>query len=353
MTGRRAGSREGRAAVDRLSETHEQLTAAVEALASEGQWARMLATAAKFPRYSPSNVLLIMMQRPDATKVAGLRAWNSLGRKVVKGEKSIAILAPCTYPVRRDTDETQPAHGKLTPADDPHAPIRPDGDGPKAKEVKGFRVVRVFDVSQTEGEPLPEQPAPLRLAGAAPAGVWDALAGVAVSDGYTLQRDDCGAADGWTNYRDRTIRIPADVDDAHATLTLAHEIGHIRAEHETRFAGLRATSRDCRGIAEVEAESIAYLVATTAGLAADGASVPYVATWANGDLDLVRATAARVIATSRAVLDAAGLLPAGLESAAPAVGRAAGRGSAGRWTPTTARQPARHAAAARPQVIGR
>jgi len=93
---------------------------------------------------------------------------------------------------------TPSADRQAAPGGDSHTPIRPDGDGSKAKEVKGFRVVRVFDVSQTEGEPLPEQPAPMRLAGAAPAGVRDALVAVAVSDGYTLQRDDCGTAEGWT-----------------------------------------------------------------------------------------------------------------------------------------------------------
>ena len=80
--------------------------------------------------------------------------------------------------------------------------------------------------------------------------------------------------------------------------------------------------------------------------------MPYVATWANGGLDLLPATAAQVMATSRAVLYAAGMLPADVESAVPAVDRAAGRGSAGRWTPTTATLSAPHSAVTRPQVIG-
>src|SRR5450432_3979781 len=111
MAGSRLGSSDGTDVADRLAETHQQLTAAVQALTADGQWARMLATAAKFPRYSASNVLLIMMQKPEATKVAGLRTWNSLVRHVIKGEKSIAILAPCTYPVT-DPDKTQPDKGK-------------------------------------------------------------------------------------------------------------------------------------------------------------------------------------------------------------------------------------------------
>lgn len=359
MAGYRLGSSDGADAADRLAETHEQLTAAVQALTADGQWARMLATAAKFPRYSASNVLLIMMQKPEATKVAGLKTWNSLGRRVIKGEKSIAILAPCTYPAR-DTDKTQPDKGKSASESQQaalagSAPVV--GEGKKPKELRGFRVVRVFDVAQTEGAELPEPPAELRLAGAAPPGMWDALAQLIVTDGYTLERADTGPADGWTNYSTRAVRIPAGVDDAHATLTLSHELGHIRADHEARFAGLYATSAKCRGLAEVEAESIGYLVATVAGLPADASSVPYVATWAGGDLDLLRATAGRVITTARAILNDAGLMPAGLELLAPdpsaTVERAAHRGSAGRWAPTTAGQTSLTAASAALRLIGR
>ena len=340
MVGTRRTSSDGPDAADRLAETHQHLTAAVQALTADGQWAKLLATAAKFPRYSASNVLLIMMQKPEATTVAGLRTWNSLGRRIVKGEKSIAILAPCNYPVT-DPDKTQPDKRKQSPEIQKGTPLDgavTAGEVKKPKEVRGFRVVRVFDVTQTEGAPLPEPPAELRLAGAAPAGMWDALAQLTATDGYTLQRADTGRADGWTNYSTRTVRIPDGVDEAHASLTLAHELGHIRADHASRFAGLYATSAKCRGLAEVEAESIGYLVASVAGLPADSSSIPYVATWAGGDLDLIKATAARVIATARAICNDAGLMHAGLETLTPdrsaAAERAAQRGSAGRWAPT-------------------
>ena len=359
MAGARRGSGDGADAVDRLAETHQQLTAAVQALTADGQWARMLATAAKFPRYSASNVLLIMMQKPDATKVAGLRTWNSLGRRVIKGEKSIAILAPCSYPAT-DPDKTQPGNGKRSSESQHAAPsgsAAAAGEVKKPKEVRGFRVVRVFDVAQTEGAELPEAAAELRLAGAAPPGMWDALAQLAATDGYNLQRADTGPADGWTNYSTRAVRIPAGVDEAHATLTLSHELGHIRADHETRFAGLYATSAKCRGLAEVEAESIGYLVACVAGLPADASSVPYVATWAGGDLDLLRATAGRVITTSRAILNDAGLMPAELETLTPdpsaAVERAAQWGSGVRWAPTTVGPTSMNAATAALRLIGR
>ena len=80
-----------RDSTDRLAAIHAQLTRAVEELAGSDAWRRMLAVAARFPTYSPSNVLLIAIQRPDATRVAGLRMWNSMGRRVLKGEKGIAF----------------------------------------------------------------------------------------------------------------------------------------------------------------------------------------------------------------------------------------------------------------------
>src|SRR3954454_11035522 len=92
----------------RLAAIHAQLVAAVEDLVRSDAWARMLTIAARFPAYSPSNVLLIATQRPDATHVAGIRTWNSLGRRVTKGEHGIAILAPCTYRTTRE-DSTPPS----------------------------------------------------------------------------------------------------------------------------------------------------------------------------------------------------------------------------------------------------
>src|SRR5689334_391913 len=79
---------------DRLAAAHEKLTASVAALTSSEAWGRMLTVAARFHRYSPNNVLLITVQRPDATLVAGYRAWSQLGRHVRRGERGIAILAP-------------------------------------------------------------------------------------------------------------------------------------------------------------------------------------------------------------------------------------------------------------------
>ncbi|CAN5141244.1 hypothetical protein BH11ACT1_BH11ACT1_07700 [soil metagenome] len=283
---------------------HHRLIAAVEELTSSSAWLRMLQVAARFPDYSPSNVLLIAVQRPDATRVAGLRTWNSLGRRVRKGEHGIAILAPCVYR-KRDVEGPTPARAAPEAAQlvgngaDARAGL---DDATTRRELRGFRVVHVFDVTQTDGEPLPEV-APELLVGPAPDHLWERLAGLAEADGYRIERGPCGGANGYTWFAQRLVRIRDDVDPAQAVKTLAHEIGHIHADHENRFPDY-ATDRACRGEAEIEAESIAYIVTSAAGLESPGYSVPYIAAWAPDDATGIRQAAAQVLRTARQINDA-------------------------------------------------
>ena len=274
---------------DRLAALHAQLTAAVEDLANSDAWRRMLETAARLPTYSPSNVLLIAVQRPDATRVAGFRTWKTLGRSVCKGEKGIAILAPCLY---RGPDPDSPGPSAAS-AEAQAAQDRAH------RELRGFRVVHVFDISQTEGEPLPEV-APDLLRGAAPDRLWEHLESLVNAAGFEVERGDCYGANGFTRFDDKVVRVRADVDPAQAVKTLAHELGHIRADHGARFA----TSYhrfECRGVAEIEAESIAYLITSTAGLDAGAYSVPYVTGWAGGDPALLRASATVVLRSAEKI----------------------------------------------------
>lgn len=297
---------------DRLARIHQQLTAAVTELTRSDAWARMLQVAARFPTYSPSNVLLIAVQRSDATNVAGLRTWNALGRRVRKGEKGIAILAPCLYKNRADveaSDETIPA--REGPA-----------EGESSRVLRGFRVVHVFDVSQTEGEPLPML-TPTQLKGAAPQQLWESLAGVVEREGFRLERGPCGGANGHTRFDDRVVRVREDVDPAQACKTLAHEIGHIRADHQTRFGGHYHASVGCRGLAEVEAESIAFVVSAASGMDSGDYTIPYVAGWANGDVDLLKRTATCVLTVSRGILSDAGLSPDRADAALKPASRSA------------------------------
>ena len=282
---------------DRLEALHARLVDAVAELATSEGWARMLAAAAKFHDYSPSNILLICAQRPDATRVAGIRTWNSLGRRVNKGEHGIAILAPCIYQAAPGEAVDRGASPEGAGAAAPVPPVELDDDSP-TRQLHGFKIVHVFDVSQTNGDPLPDVE-PAHLTGAEPEGLWDHLAGLVHDDGYHLERGPCGlGANGYTDYTARTVRVRDDVDPAQAVKTLAHELGHIRADHEHRFPDY-AVSRDCRGQAEVEAESIAYLITAQAGLDSGTYSVPYLASWAGGDAELLRESMTRTLAIAR------------------------------------------------------
>jgi antirestriction protein ArdC len=286
---------------DTLTRAHERLTAAVAALVDGDAWQTMLQVAARFPRYSTNNVLLITAQRPDATTVAGLRTWNTLGRRVRKGERGIAILAPCTYrPQAKPGSDGEAAVDTADSAD----PDRREG-----RVLRGFRVAYVFDVTQTDGQPLPEV-APGPLTGDAPAQLWQRLAQVVEADGYRIERGPCGGAYGHTRFTEHIVRVRDDVAPAQATKTLAHELGHIRAEHHTRFAENYHRDTHCRGIAEVEAESIAYVVSAAAGLDTTDYTVPYVAHWAEGDTAVLRDSAARVITLARGILTDTNTLPA-------------------------------------------
>jgi antirestriction protein ArdC len=292
---------------DKLEALHYQLIEAVADLASSEAWMTMLRVAARFRDYSPSNVLLIAAQRPDATRVGGIRTWNSLGRHVLKGEHGIAILAPCVYRAR--DDDAGPREGVAdvaAPGNEPQPTARPpQGDEAAAarRVPRGFKVVHVFDVTQTDGNPLPDV-GPELLRGDAPQQLWDHLAALVTSDGYRLERGPCAGANGYTNYATHVVRVIDDVDPAQATKTLAHELGHIRADHEHRFTDY-TTSLRCRGQAEIEAESIAYLVTTDAGLDTANYSVPYLAGWSGGNIDLLRESMTRVITASRAICEPA------------------------------------------------
>lgn len=270
---------------DRVRELQSQLEHQVADLVSGDDWARMLETASKFHRYSANNVMLIMLQRPDATRVAGYRAWQALGRQVRKGERGITILAPCKY--------------RRTWTDD-------DGTEQTAIGIRGFTTTTVFDIAQTDGADLPDV-RPQLVEGGAPAGLWDGLAKQIAAAGFMLARcdsaQDIGGANGVTNYATRTVTVRSDVDDAQAVKTLAHELAHVMLHDRSGLAWSLCMEPGSRRIAEIEAESVAYVVCAAMGLPTDGYSLPYVAGWSGGDVAKVRETAERVVKAAGAILE--------------------------------------------------
>src|SRR5215213_6423429 len=299
--------RNEQAHADKLTALHERLAAEVAALRTGQDWQRWLAVAARFHTYSFQNTLLILGQRPDATNVAGYESWKTLGRQVSKGQKGISILAPLLRRPRPDdhADAGPETHGANEDKRQDHGAAATDRDetGAPKPRVTGFRVAYVWDVTQTTGRPLPERPAPQLLNGQAPEGLWDALASEVARSGFGIERGPCDGANGLTHFLTRTVRVRDDVDDAQAVKTLAHELGHVRLHQPDAHS--RALT--CRGLIEVEAESVAYLITAAHGLDAGDYTFPYVTTWGSAvpgqaPEDVVRATGQRVLATARAIL---------------------------------------------------
>jgi hypothetical protein len=244
---------------------HDQLVKQLEGLVTGDDWTAMMRVASRFHTYSARNIALIHVQRPDATHVAGYGTWKTLGRQVRKGAKGITILAPC--PTRNSDDETTRTF---------------------------FRTAHVFDIADTDGDDLPEV-APRLLNGDAPRAAWNGLAEIVTNNGFTLDRQDCSPANGVTRWLDRTVSVRPQLEPAQAVKTLAHELGHILCDHGT-------DPRPPRSLAEVEAESIAYIVCAALGIESDDYSFPYVARWSDGDINLVKTTADRVVRRANEVL---------------------------------------------------
>jgi len=197
-----------------------------------------------FPNYSFGNVLLIARQKPDATHVAGMWAWNQLGRRVKRGQKGIAILAPMISKTRKD----ETAHEENKPS-----------------TLLGFRRVYVWDESQTEGAPLPEI---AKVTGEA--GVYlDRLREYIIAQGVTLEYNESiapalGMAFG------STIRLLPGQEKAEEFSTLVHELAHLALKHADRRTATTKTVR------ETEAEAIAFVVSKAIGLTTSTASADYV-----------------------------------------------------------------------------
>ena len=284
-----------------LARLHTELATMVSDLHDPVVWQEWLTFAAKFHQYSMNNQLLIWRQRPDATAVAGYRAWQALGRQVRRGETGIRVLAPVTRRTPKLTADGQPVLG-------------PDGKPQLGIAIVNVKPVSVFDVSQTDGDPLPTHPyTPELLRGAAPSGAWDKLQQFVENLGYRVTRGDCHGANGFTHFTNREIRVRADVDDAQAFRTLVHETAHALL-HDPAHAGNEAKIDEhvapCRGVREVEAESVAFVVTTRHGLDPGQYSFSYVASWAamaatpQSTVDqIVRQTGERVVKTAGRILD--------------------------------------------------
>jgi hypothetical protein len=258
--------------------------AAQQLLSSEGwqRWVRVRATNG-LARYSFNNQLLIALQRPDATYVAGFRAFLALNRCVRGGEKAIRILAPMSVGAR------------------PDAP----GEAPAAQEPETrrtvFRAVAVFDVSQTD--PLPDREpvaldAPSQpIEGDSHAALLPSLMVFAGELGYSVcTRALEGHADGWCDARAKEIVVNSAVSENARVRVLVHEIAHALGIGYKEYGRSRA---------EVLVDTATFIVCGSIGLDTSGSSVPYVAGWGEtGELDAIRAYAETIDTIARRIEDA-------------------------------------------------
>ncbi len=219
-----------------------------------GEYRRYLDAVSRFHTYSPSNTMLIWIQRPDATRVAGFHTWLSLGRHVRKGERGIRIFAPMPY--RRTSAEPNEETGE-------------DEERLAIGHLR-FRAVSVFDISQTDGDEL-AQPPVTWLQGLDEGGLYADLAAIAIAEGLTLDLHQTNASYGANGYYDRDRRViwlAPTLSPVMSTKTLCHELAHHYAEH----IGSRQEH-------ETIAESVAYIVLGHFGIDASDYSFGYLACW--------------------------------------------------------------------------
>lgn len=249
------------ATTDRSDSKHaalEILQRGVTDLMTSDGWKRALEFRQRFHNYSYMNTLMILAQRPDATLVAGYRTWQASNRYVRKGEKGIAILAPLL--VRNPDDREQ-------------------------LNLIGFKTVYVFDLSQTEGEPIPQRESPRLLADtpdhqAKLAGLHYRLAMLCASKGVRVSWDfQHEHALGVYRPRDKHIAIRPDLSHTQTFKTLCHEAAHM----------LLHTGVEDRPSAELEAETTAFLVCHALGIDTSTYSFAYLASWTDTLEDLIAA----------------------------------------------------------------
>lgn len=268
---------------DRMREIVDSIENGIKELFESDKYRQYLSTMSRFHRYSVNNTMLIYMQRPDATHVAGFNKWrDQFGRNVLKGEKGIRIIAPTPYKKKVEEIKTDP---------ETNAPVL-DADGKAIIEEKEiripmFKVVSVFDVSQTAGKPLPQLAADLSGNVQQYEAFMEALrrASPVPMEIKPVARD----TDGFFSIKAQSITIRAGMSEVQTVCAAVHEIAHAKLhdyEHMTELADdgetILVPGEKSRNTEEVEAESISYAVCQYYGIETGENSFGYIATWSKG-----------------------------------------------------------------------
>ena len=284
----------GKDSAERMKEITDRLETGIQELFDSDRYKAYLTTMAKFHNYSFNNTLLIAMQ--GGQLVAGFNKWkDTFHRTVKKGEKGIKILAPAPYKVKQ----------KMEKLDEQGKPIL-DKDGKplteeKTVQIPAFKVVSVFDVSQTEGEPLPSI-AVNELSGSVQ-DYQDFFKALEQSSPVPIGFEDIeGGAHGYFHLLDNRIAIQEGMSQLQTIKTAIHEIAHAKLHAIDPDDPEQANRPDSR-TREVQAESVAYAVCQHYGLDTSEYSFGYVAGWSSGrelaelkaSLEIIRSAAHELI----------------------------------------------------------
>lgn len=290
----------GETPYERLSEILKKLEDGVKDIFNGDKYAEYLSCMSKFHNYSFRNSLLILMQKPDASMVAGFGAWRDNHKRTVKrGERGIKIIAPSSYKTKKQVEKINPATNK---------PIIGWDGKPLTEEkeitIPTFRVATVFDLSQTEGEPLPSL------------GVDELTGNVAdfkkfyaalekISPMPIGYEDIDTGAKGYCNFEEQRIAVKNGMSEVQQLKTLIHEIAHAKLHNIPKEKSTELTPEEQKNnrTMEVEAESVAYTVCQRYGIDTSDYSFGYVAGWSkdkelpelNASLDTIQKTANEII----------------------------------------------------------
>ena len=284
---------------EKLKEITDRLEQGITELFDSERYREYLRVMSKFHNYSFNNTLLIAMQKPDASLVAGFSAWkNNFGRNVIKGQKGIKIIAPSPYKVKQEMKKI-----------DPHTqqPIIGKDGKPVTEEkeitIPAYKVVSVFDVSQTEGRELPDI-AVDELTGDVER-YRDFFAALEKTSPVPIGFEQIpGSSHGYYHLEDKRIAIQEGMSELQTLKTAIHEIAHAKLHDiDLNAPENEQQPRIDRRTREVEAESVAYTVCQHYGLDTSDYSFGYVAGWSSGrelselksSLETIRSAAAEII----------------------------------------------------------
>lgn len=284
---------------EKLKEITDRLEQGIKELFDSERYKEYLRVMSKFHNYSFNNTLLIAMQKPDASLIAGFNAWkNNFKRNVMKGEKGIKILAPSPFKIKQEMEKIDPATQKPVIGAD-GKPVTEE----KEITIPAFKVVSVFDVSQTEGKEIPNLAVDM-LTGDVER-FKDVFAALEKTSPVPIGFEKIeGGAHGYYHLEEKRIAIDEGMSELQTLKTAIHEIAHAKLyDIDLNAPVTEQTDRPDRRTREVQAESVAYAVCQHYGLDTSDYSFGYVAGWSSGreldelksSLETIRSAAAEII----------------------------------------------------------